>query len=234
MREAPRPHTSPRSSPRPPLTLADLRTPSPSPAPMRHLGAKNHPPRKEGGRVVGGIGSGAMRTSSPGAKRSTDSPRTLRLSHLAPAPAPASPSPPASCSSFYDSINSEGPPRSSSPNAAPDRLMQVEVAFEWSPVSPSLAPRWPPSPSPGPASTDPPQPWPPDSLEGVGLGATPGLGFEASGRVRSQLAAMNGAAERGIRLAGRPRGVGAPTRRSEQDLNSRVHQILARIASGGH
>lgn len=279
-----------QATPRTPLTLSDLRTPSPSPAPSpapasrpashagpRGAGVRNAPAVRKLGSVGGLLhskeagGAAAGRTPSPRAQRviryggrGTASPQELRLSHLG--PASPSPSPPASCSSYYDSINSDGPPASPGPGPGPalDRLMQVEVAFEWSPIcpqgegrppmtstqvwSPTPSSPWPSSPrlphgahSPSPASSDGPRPWPPDSLEGAGVE------FEAVEHMRSQLVAMNGAARhRGARAAPggatsglvhnrlegprvRPRGGLAP--RPDQDLNSRVHQILTRIAS---
>ena len=273
-----------RQAPRSPLTLSDLRSPSPSPAPTPapaprpapHAGTRGAPGRSvpavrklgcAGGvlHAKEGSGAGAGATPSPGGRRvmrygvrgAPPSPQELRLSHLG--HASPSPSPPASCSSYYDSINSDGPAPAS---PAPDRLMQVEVAFEWSPVTPQGEGRrpppttqvWPHTPashwlprgahSPTPAPGDVPPPWPPDSLEGAGVG------FDAVGHVTSQLEAMNVAARRrssGAGLAGaglvrgrmdggvrvRPRSGGhAPRQDQDQDLNSRVHQILTRIASG--
>lgn len=194
-----------------------------------------------------GAGVGAGRGVRSGS-RGVSSPQELRLSHLR--PATPSPSPPASCSSFYDSINSDGPPQAghAPPSHAPasptqDRLMQVEVAFEWSPVNPStqiwpctpitqitpathpqwLSPRLPPAHSP--------RPWPPDSLEATGepeTGHVGQLGHGTLGHARGRLESPR--VRPRVRSGG---GGGGLSPRQDQDLNSRVHQILTRIASGG-
>ncbi|MPC46617.1 hypothetical protein E2C01_040341 [Portunus trituberculatus] len=254
-----------RQAPRSPLTLADLRTPSPAPPPAQaarpapgHRGAKGVSGRRLGGAAGvlhpreasrAGAGPGLGLGSGVGAGRSmrsgvrgASSPHELRLSHLR--PATPSPSPPASCSSFYDSINSEGPPLAGHappspvpPSPTTDRLMQVEVAFEWTPVNPSTHPSaqiWPCSPLT--PATHPqwlsqrlpqahsPRPWPPDSLEATGEPETGHVG---------QLGHARGRVE-GLRVRPRARGGGGGglSPRQDQDLNSRVHQILTRIASG--